>query len=42
MTRRIVECEDCGYKGLIHTDRDDCKKCGGKLETLASEVKKQQ
>jgi rRNA maturation endonuclease Nob1 len=35
---RIVKCEGCEYRALMHIEREKCKYCGGKLETIADEI----
>jgi rRNA maturation endonuclease Nob1 len=38
MIMRISRCVDCGYEAITW-DGDLCRKCGGKLEIIASEDK---
>lgn len=40
MTGRITKCRDCNYES-VSWDREECSKCGGRLEILASELKKE-
>ena len=40
MTMQQTRCEECNYRAITH-GQEECFKCGGKLEILASENKKE-
>ena len=39
-TSRIIKCNDCGYNAIVSHEEKVCRKCGGKLETIAREGKR--
>ena len=40
MTIQKTRCEDCKYQAITY-GKEECSKCGGKLEVIASENKKE-